>query len=702
MSAIIFPNQNIASSDSPFSTPHRANYRLQRAVAALFAVVSLAYLAMVLKPRESSQEVEPVGLETAGLATLAALFWAVFKQPNERALRFSSCSDTPAALPWGAQLLASSSVDAFSACQGQDGMVLEAWVQNGTLNYRYLNSTTTTPANTLRFLAPGNVTSAHKVHAISNYMSPTPYGIVAEYLSNNIPQVDIFKIDGDQVVYSNNYHLGTPGPIISLTPIPFSTDVFAAFNVGGNGECAILGGGNAYVSAYECLGAFLPYVGPLISPVTLETGIAIFYAQSTYLQGTGVFAAIVAAAYGTDPVPQLVPKQLTFGTIKDLASTVLPNGNFVVVWIDVAGRNANVPSYQIFDPDLDPLSDVFQLNICNNDLPIDGIQVISFRDGFIIGTTAQELLQYENFGFYIDSTGARVMGQFPFTSPFGTVSGFSLSPLNGRKIEVLLGGSSGNLVSATYLIDSPPYVQNPLPTLSIPLGPSTQNIAGVIGDSDSQYGDSLTYIVLDAPVWTSFDPETLILSFDPKFKDSGPFSLVLRATDEAQESVDYLIQGAVVPGPSPAITPLGVVTAVVGDLFRVTISVQSTNGPLNVTTIYNAAWLQFNNLTFSGTPGHGDVSQVAVTVVVVDPEGEESTTTFYIDVQGDTWLVFVVKILGYIGLGFSALGFARWAYINRAENKKRATEALLHLRKTLGCVSSKDNDIELESSSDAK
>ena len=701
MSAITFRQQTITPLDSPLSTPHRTNYRLQRAVAALFAVVSLAYLAMVLKPREYSQEIEPVGLETTGLAALAALFWAVFKQPHERAPRFSSCSNTPAALPWGAQLLANSTVDAFSACQGQDGMVLEAWVQNGTLNYRYLNSTTTTPANTLRFLAPGSGTSAHNVYAISNYISPIPYGIVATYFSNNKPQVDIFKIDGDQVIYSNNYYYPY-NPITSLTSIPFSTEVFAAFalNLGAwTGACAVFGG--IYLGGGACVDNSVIYMGPSISLVTIETGVAVFYAQqSIYAVGIGVFAAIVAPSiYGETVL--LAPKQLTFGMIKDLASTVLPNGNFVVVWIDESGPNANVPSYQIFDPDLDPLSDVFQLNICNNDLPIDAIQVIPFRDGFIIGTTAQELLQYKNFGFYVDSTGAQVMGQFPFTSPFGTVSGFSLSPLNGREIEVLLGGSSGNLVSATYLIDSPPYVQNPLPTLSIPLGHSTQNITEVIGDSDSKYGDTLTYVILNAPVWSSFDPETLILSFDPKFKDSGPFSLVLRATDEAQESVDYLIQGAVVPGPSPEITPLGVVTAVVGDLFRVTISVQSANRPLNVTVIFSAAWLQFNNLTLSGTPGHGDVTEVAVTVIAVDSEGEESTMTFYIDVQGDTWLVTVAKIGGYLGLGISALGLARWAYIKRAENKKRATEALLYLRKTLGCVSSKGDDVELRSSSDA-
>ncbi|MBS4096265.1 MAG: putative Ig domain-containing protein [Sulfuricella sp.] len=208
-------------------------------------------------------------------------------------------------------------------------------------------------------------------------------------------------------------------------------------------------------------------------------------------------------------------------------------------------------------------------------------------------------------------------------------------------------------------VNDNPYLANPLQDQTVTSGQAFSLVlpADTFRDKDAIFGDALEYSVTmsdgsDLPAWLTFDAQTGELSGTPDESSIGGLSLTITATDSAGDyDLCEVYLNVLAPGNAPfLVTPVADQTVREGELFEFTIpadtfdDVDLAHGDYLYFDIALADgnalpdWISvdWDTLTFRGTPGKADVGTISVTVTAYDSTDRMATDTFDITVAGAT------------------------------------------------------------------
>ena len=224
-------------------------------------------------------------------------------------------------------------------------------------------------------------------------------------------------------------------------------------------------------------------------------------------------------------------------------------------------------------------------------------------------------------------------------------------------IETLAFADGGSM----NLADLFPTAVNHAPTVAIPLADQTVQedapfsvVVPSITFADEDAGDTLTYSASLAngtalPTWLSFNATTQTFTGTPDDAQVGSLDLRVTATDTGTLTVSDTFSLTVTNvNEAPTVAaPIADQTALEDAAFSVVVPASTFTDVDHVhgdQLTYHAslsgggnlpAWLSFDPLTrtFSGMPGNGDVSLLALTVTATDSGALSASTAFTLTVQ---------------------------------------------------------------------
>ncbi|WP_375164310.1 Ig-like domain-containing protein [Shewanella baltica] len=212
----------------------------------------------------------------------------------------------------------------------------------------------------------------------------------------------------------------------------------------------------------------------------------------------------------------------------------------------------------------------------------------------------------------------------------GTAYTFTVSATNATGTSVVSAAS--NSVTPQPSNSAPTITGSP--TLTINQGASYL-FTPTAADSP---GDTLSFSILNKPVWATFNPTTGTLSGTPSNQDVGITNgIVISVSDGTlSASLPAFNLSVVNVNDAPIISSTAVTTATQDTAYSYTFMAEDTDegDVLTLSAVTKPSWLSFNAATgvLSGTPGNADLGSHAVLLRVTDTDGLTAEQSFSITV----------------------------------------------------------------------
>uniref|UniRef100_UPI0039AFD148 beta strand repeat-containing protein n=1 Tax=Shewanella baltica TaxID=62322 RepID=UPI0039AFD148 len=212
----------------------------------------------------------------------------------------------------------------------------------------------------------------------------------------------------------------------------------------------------------------------------------------------------------------------------------------------------------------------------------------------------------------------------------GTAYTFTVTATNAAGTSVVSAASNSVTPQPS---NSAPTI-NGSPTLTINQGASYL-FTPTAADSP---GDTLSFSILNKPVWATFNPATGTLSGTPSNQDVGMTNgIVISVSDGTlSASLPAFNLSVVNVNDAPIISSTAVTTATQDTAYSYTFMAEDTDegDVLTLSAVTKPSWLSFNAATgvLSGTPGNADVGAHQVTLRVTDTDGLTAEQSFTITV----------------------------------------------------------------------
>ncbi len=339
---------------------------------------------------------------------------------------------------------------------------------------------------------------------------------------------------------------------------------------------------------------------------------------------------------------------------------VLPNGNYVVVWLDTWGQTGDIYGgsirAQIVDSTGQKVGSEFQVNTTQFALQIYP-QIAVRSDGVFAIAWEDQSGSREVYAQLFKSDGSR----------FGSEFAVSQTAFDAPSDPKLVFLSDGNLVAsylsalgvngaspqtlALFTIENEPVLAS-----AVPDRPATEDNTftyQVASDAftDPDVGDTLTYSATLSngaalPTWLSFDAANRTFSGTPANGDVGAINVTVTATDTHGASVSDVFAITVAntnDAPTVGVAIVGRSTNEDGYFSFQVPSDAFADVDLGDTLTYSATlangaalltWLVFDptTRTFYGTPANGDVGVSSVKVIATDSSSASASQTFNLTV----------------------------------------------------------------------
>ncbi|MCS6232747.1 tandem-95 repeat protein, partial [Shewanella baltica] len=226
-------------------------------------------------------------------------------------------------------------------------------------------------------------------------------------------------------------------------------------------------------------------------------------------------------------------------------------------------------------------------------------------------------------------TGASSPINFPGLTN-GTAYTFTVSATNATGTSVVSAAS--NSVTPQPSNSAPTITGSP--TLTINQGASYL-FTPTAADSP---GDTLSFSILNKPVWATFNPTTGTLSGTPSNQDVGiTNSIVISVSDGTlSASLPAFNLTVVNVNDAPIISSTAITAATQDTAYSYTFAASDADvgDVLTFSAVTKPSWLSFNAATgvLSGTPGNADLGAHQVTLRVTDTDGLTAEQSFTITV----------------------------------------------------------------------
>ncbi|MCU8013901.1 Ig-like domain-containing protein [Shewanella sp. SM74] len=151
-------------------------------------------------------------------------------------------------------------------------------------------------------------------------------------------------------------------------------------------------------------------------------------------------------------------------------------------------------------------------------------------------------------------------------------------------------------------------------------------------------GETLSFSILNKPVWATFNPATGTLSGTPSNQDVGMTNGIVISVSDGTLSASLPAFNLSVANvnDAPTISSTAVTTATQDTAYSYTVVAADTDvgDVLTFSAVTKPSWLNFNAATglLSGTPGNADVGSHAVLLRVTDTDGLTAEQSFSITV----------------------------------------------------------------------
>lgn len=248
----------------------------------------------------------------------------------------------------------------------------------------------------------------------------------------------------------------------------------------------------------------------------------------------------------------------------------------------------------------------------------------------------------------ISNGGSAITSYAVIASPGGaTVSG-AASPItfsgltNGTAytFTVTATNAVGTSVVSAASNSVTPQPSNSVPTIAgSPILTINQGASYLFTPTASDSpGDTLSFSILNKPVWATFNATTGTLSGTPSNQDVGMTNGIIISVSDGTLSASLpafnLSVVDVNDAPTISSTAITVATEAVAYSYTFTASDADVDDVLTLSAVTIPSWLSFNAVTglLSGTPGNADVGSHAVTLRVTDTDGLTAEQSFSITV----------------------------------------------------------------------
>ncbi|MBW4466169.1 MAG: DUF4347 domain-containing protein [Pegethrix bostrychoides GSE-TBD4-15B] len=279
-----------------------------------------------------------------------------------------------------------------------------------------------------------------------------------------------------------------------------------------------------------------------------------------------------------------------------------------------------------------------------NDAPeISGIPDTSVRQGdnYIFAPSFDDV-DGDQLSFFIANKPAWA----EFDPDTGVLSGIPTNSDIGVTEDIVISVSDGKATVELAAFNLSVDNVNDLPTIS---GTPTTSIAEDSFYSftptadDPDFGDPISFLINNKPIWASFDPTTGQLSGTPTNNNVGVTQDIIISVSDGQDTVDLAKFTLTVTNTNDApvlSSPVADQTTVANSSFSFTVPNGSfTDLDLNDKLTLRASlasgqplpsWLKFDPQTnsFSGQPTDADVSQLSLKLTATDLEGAAASDLF--------------------------------------------------------------------------
>uniref|UniRef100_UPI0039AED4A9 Ig-like domain-containing protein n=1 Tax=Shewanella baltica TaxID=62322 RepID=UPI0039AED4A9 len=248
----------------------------------------------------------------------------------------------------------------------------------------------------------------------------------------------------------------------------------------------------------------------------------------------------------------------------------------------------------------------------------------------------------------ISTGGSAITGYTVIASPGGATVNGTASPIalsglmNGTAYTFTVSATNATGTSVVSAVSNSvtPQPSNSAPTIN---GSPTLTInQGVLYQftptASDVNGDTLTFSIVNKPVWATFNPTTGTLSGTPSNQDVGiTNSIVISVSDGTlSASLPAFNLSVANVNDAPTISSTAVTTATQDTAYSYTLVAADTDvgDVLTFSAVTKPSWLSFNAATglLSGTPSNSDVGAHPVTLRVTDTDGLTAEQSFSITV----------------------------------------------------------------------
>ncbi|MCB2383443.1 Ig-like domain-containing protein [Shewanella sp. SR1] len=248
----------------------------------------------------------------------------------------------------------------------------------------------------------------------------------------------------------------------------------------------------------------------------------------------------------------------------------------------------------------------------------------------------------------ISTGGSAITSYAVIASPGGATVNGTASPItfsgltNGTAytFTVTATNAAGTSVVSAVSNSVTPQPSNSAPTIN---GSPTLTInQGVLYQftptASDVNGDTLTFSIVNKPVWATFNPTTGTLSGTPSNQDVGiTNSIVISVSDGTlSASLPAFNLSVTNVNDAPTISSTAITVATQDTAYSYTVVAADTDvgDVLTFSAVTKPSWLSFNAATgvLSGTPGNADVGSHAVLLRVTDTDGLTAEQSFSITV----------------------------------------------------------------------
>ncbi|WP_413495931.1 Ig-like domain-containing protein [Shewanella baltica] len=248
----------------------------------------------------------------------------------------------------------------------------------------------------------------------------------------------------------------------------------------------------------------------------------------------------------------------------------------------------------------------------------------------------------------ISTGGSAITGYTVIASPGGATVNGTASPIalsglmNGTAYTFTVSATNATGTSVVSAVSNSvtPQPSNSAPTINgSPTLTINQGVQYQFTPTASDVnGDTLTFSIVNKPVWATFNPTTGTLSGTPSNQDVGiTNSIVISVSDGTlSASLPAFNLSVANVNDAPTINSTAVTTATQDTAYSYTVVAEDTDegDVLTFSAVTKPSWLSFNAATgvLSGTPGNADVGSHAVLLRVTDTDGLTAEQSFSITV----------------------------------------------------------------------